>query len=128
MLYSLAQIRYIKIHSFTKGTSRLWEKNRTNPYFIPWGLEVMFIVFKVEILVYRNWSIPVASSDCEICLCCNNMANILQRHVFQFPGRDTADMVEYVSSGRLREVKSNRKLRTVIPKNGRDGYESFCLE
>ena len=38
-------------------------------------------------------------------------ANMLQRHMFEFlPERDAAD---YVSSGRLREVKNNRKCQTV---------------
>ena len=46
------------------------------------------------------------SSDCEIYgVRCNDVANMLQRHIFQFPPvRDTADCV---SSGRLREVKNN---------------------
>lgn len=40
-----------------------------------------------------------------------------RRYVLQFlPGRDTVD---YVSSGRLREVENNRKFETVTPKSGR---------
>ena len=46
------------------------------------------------------------SADCEIYdVRCNDVANMLKRHIFQFPlVRDTGD---YVSSGRLREVKNN---------------------
>ena len=43
---------------------------------------------------------------------------MLQRQFFQFPlGRDTADFVW--TSGRLWEVKNNRKYYTVISKSGR---------
>ena len=40
------------------------------------------------------------SSDCEICgVHCNDVANMLQRHIFQFP--PVKDNVVCVSSGRL---------------------------
>ena len=46
------------------------------------------------------------SSGCEIYgVRCNDVANMSQRHIFQFPPmRETTDCV---SSGRLREVKNN---------------------
>ena len=45
-----------------------------------------------------------------------DMANMLQRQIVQFPPRrDTADLV---SSGRVQEVKSNRKFETVISNSG----------
>ena len=48
------------------------------------------------------------SYDCEIYgVRCNDVANMLRRHMFQFPPvRDTADCA---SSDRLREVKNNWK-------------------
>lgn len=50
------------------------------------------------------------SSDCEIYVCCNDGANMLQQHVSSRECRLT-------SSGRLQKVK-NRKLQTVISKSG----------
>ena len=59
----------------------------------------------VSVLGYFNsGDTRTSSSDCEIYgVRCNDVATILQRHIFQFPPvRDTADCV---SSGRLREAQ-----------------------
>ena len=49
-------------------------------------------------------TLPVAPTVRFYGVLCNDVANMLQRHIFQFPPvRDTADCV---SSGRLRDVKT----------------------
>lgn len=56
----------------------------------------------------------------------HEMANMLQRQIFKFqPRRDTAD---FVSSGRLQEVKNNKKFETVISRSGRLQETSGILE
>ena len=53
-----------------------------------------------------------AISPADMCIYgvrCIDVTNMLQRHIFQFPS--VRDSVDCVSSGRLREVKNNKKLK-----------------
>ena len=70
---------------------------------------VIYQLFQCLIHAVRLFreTLPVAPTVRFTSTVMHDMANMLQRQIFQFPpGRDTAD---FVSSGRLRELKNNRK-------------------
>ena len=62
------------------------------------------VISRLYALASLLWEPLTASFDCEVCVCCIDMANMLQRHIFEFPSRRGS--ADYVLSDRLWWLKT----------------------